>query len=366
MTFIRTLPVVALLSALCMQPALGEESTAEVIAALGLRESAIPVRDMKGWEKPKKIVVLADTPARLAWYQEAVKGVTLVPVRSGAEAMAAISDADAYLGTCQAGLLNAGKNLKWIHSQQAGVEDCLTPKVREGNILLTNVQRLNGPNVAEHTMALLLSLTRRINVAVANQAEGRWDGRNMRDVMDLDGKTMLIAGLGGIGTDIAKRANAFGMQVIATRNSSREGPPFVARVGLASELPAMIGEADVVVNVTPLTPETQDMFNAALFGRMKTGAYFINVGRGESVVTADLIAALKSGKIAGAGIDVTDPDPLPQGHPLWTSGNVVITPHTAGASELKQERAFVLIRENMRRYVAGEKMLSVVDVKRGY
>ncbi len=365
MTFARLLAIAAL-CACAAQPLHAEESTADVIKALGLREDAKPVSEMKGWQKPKKIVVVVDTPQRLAWYQEVVKGVTLVPVRTAKDAMAEMADADAYLGFCQAPLLNAAKNLKWIHSQQAGVEECLTPKVREGGILLTNVQRVNGPNVAEHAMALLLALTRQINVALANQEKGEWNGRNMRGVMDLDGKTMLIVGLGGIGTDIAKRADAFGMKVIATRNSSREGPPFVAKVGLANELPNMIGEADVVVNVTPLTPDTLGLFNAAMFARMKPTAYFVNVGRGESVVTDDLVAVLKAKKIAGAAMDVTDPDPLTKDHPLWSIPNVVITPHTAGNSDLRSERSYVLIRENMRRYVAGEKMLSVVDIKRGY
>ena len=193
-------------AALCMlaaQPLHAEESTADVIKALGLREDAKPVSEMKYWQKPKKMVVVVDTPERLAWYQEVVKGVTLMPVRTAKDAAPEMADADAFLGFCQAPLLNAAKNLKWIHSQQAGVEECLTPAVRAGGILLTNVKRVNGPNVAEHTMALLLTLTRQINVALANQAKGEWNGRNMRAVMDLDGKTMLIVGLGGIGTEIA-------------------------------------------------------------------------------------------------------------------------------------------------------------------
>ena len=184
--------------------------------------------------------------------------------------------------------------------------------------------------------------------------------------MDLDGHTMLVVGLGGIGTMIAERANAFGMHVIATRNSGHEGPSFVDYVGVADELPKLIGQADIVVNVTPLTPETMGLFNAAMFERMKPGAYFINVGRGKSVVTDDLLAALKSGRIAGAGLDVVDPEPLPKDHPLWHARNLVITPHVAGDSELKLDRAWLVMRENLRRYVAGDKLFSVVDVKRGY
>ncbi len=342
------------------------ESAADVSKALGLRESASPVREMKDWEKPKKIVFVTDSPTRLAWLQEAVTDVTLIAARTPKEAFAVIPDADAYLGFCQIALLSAGPKLKWIHSQLAGVEECLTPKVRAGGVLVTNVQRVNGPNVSEHAMALLLSLTRKIDVALDNQRYGKWDSSGMRRPTDLDGKTMLIVGLGGIGTDIAKKADAFGMRVIATRNSSREGPAFVAKVGLANELPAMIGDADVVVNAAPLTPDTMRLFDAAMFARMKPTAYFINVGRGESVVTDDLLTALTSGKLAGAGLDVTDPEPLPTDHALWSTPNVVITPHTAANSELKNERAWILMRENMRRYVAGEKMYSVVDVKRGY
>ena len=137
-------------------------------------------------------------------------------------------------------------------------------------------------------------------------------------------------------------------------------------MGLADELPKLIGQADIVVNVTPLTPETTGLFNAAMFARMKPTAYFINVGRGKSVVTDDLLAALKTGVIAGAGLDVVDPEPLPKDHPLWHAPNVVITPHVAGSSELKLDRAWLAIRENLRRYVAGDKLYSVVDVRRGY
>lgn len=347
-------------------PTHAAETAADVVKAFGLREDARPVRETSGWTRPQKIAVVVDTPQRLAWLQEEVKGVTLVPIRRPGEAPAAVADADAFVGVCQIPLIAAAKKLKWIQTQQAGVEDCLAPNVKAGGIIVTNVQRLNGPNVAEHAMALLLGISRQLNIALENQAEGKWDPRSMTEAVDLDGKTMLIAGLGGIGTEIARRADAFGMKVIATRATSRDGPAFVAKVGLSNELPQMIGEADVVVNVTPFTPETTKLFDAAMFKRMKDGAIFINVGRGESVVTSDLVEALDSGKLRGAGIDVTDPDPLPPNHRLWTSPNVIITPHTAGHSEIKRERVWLLVRENMRRYVAGEKLLSVVDVKRGY
>ncbi len=156
------------------------------------------------------------------------------------------------------------------------------------------------------------------------------------------------------------------MRVLATRRSSRSGPEFVDYVGLADEVTELAAQADVVVNAAPLTSETTGMFDAKFFARMKPTAYFINVGRGRSVVTADLVQALESGRIAGAGLDVTDPEPLPTGHRLWSLPNVIITPHVAGGSDLRAERFWTIIRENVRRYVAGEAMLSVVDVERGY
>jgi phosphoglycerate dehydrogenase-like enzyme len=183
---------------------------------------------------------------------------------------------------------------------------------------------------------------------------------------EVGGRTMLVVGLGGIGTEVARRAHALGMRVIATRNSSREGPDFVARVGLPGDLAAFAAEADVVVNATPLTPETEDLFDEEFFAAMKPGGYFVSVGRGASTDTDALVDALRSGHLAGAGLDVTDPEPLPAGHPLWSMPNVIITPHVASNSDVQDEREWILAVENLRRYVAGEPLLNVVDLRRGY
>jgi phosphoglycerate dehydrogenase-like enzyme len=177
---------------------------------------------------------------------------------------------------------------------------------------------------------------------------------------------MLVVGLGGIGTEIARRANALGMRVLATRNSSREGPDFIDYVGLSDEVNALAARADVVVSAVPLTGETTGMFDAAFFRAMKPAAYFINVSRGETAVTDDLVEALRDGRIAGAGLDVTDPEPLPAGHPLWSMPNVILTPHIAVASDVFFQTVLTLAAENVRRYAAGEPMISVVDLARGY
>jgi phosphoglycerate dehydrogenase-like enzyme len=217
-------------------------------------------------------------------------------------------------------------------------------------------------------MAMLFAFTRGLYRYIPEQLEGSWDrGAVSRDRMwEINGRTMLVVGLGGIGTEVARRAHALGMRVVATRRSSRSGPDFVDYVGLSDEVVDLVAAADVVVTALPLTPETTGMFDAEFFAAMKPTAYFINVGRGKSVVTDDLMAALESGELAGAGLDVTDPEPLPTDHPLWRLPNVIITPHVAASSVQAVERLQAVVRENLRRYVAGEPMLSVVDVGRGY
>ncbi len=344
------------------------QAVGNVAAELGIAESTLPARDMPGWQKPKKIVIAPDNAERLAWFQDAFKGsgVTIVAGHSTAELEKLIVDADALIGTCLPTVIAAGQKLRWVQIINNGIDQCTSiPKIRDGQVILTNMQRVSSSSVSNQAMALVLAIARQIPRAVNGQAQGTWS-RDKSSLLDLDDKTLLIVGLGGIGTQIAERAHVFGMRVIATRNSSHEGPSFVDYVGLSDELPKLIATADFVVNATPLTPETTGLFNAAMFARMKPTAIFINIGRGKSVVTDDLLAALNNGTIGGAGIDVFDPEPLPAGHPLWTAKNILITPHTASNSEMQYDRIWQVMRDNARRYAAGEKLLSPVDVKRGY
>ena len=178
---------------------------------------------------------------------------------------------------------------------------------------------------------------------------------------------MLVLGLGGIGTEIAKRGAGLGMRVVATRNSSREGPDFVDYVGLSDEMTGLAREADVIVNALPLTDSTRGILDAAFFEAIEGPGprYFINVGRGATVDTEALLDALRSGHLAGAGLDVTDPEPLPRDHALWLEPNVIITPHvSSGGGDRLRQRLMTL--ENMRRYLAGDRLLNVVDPERGY
>ncbi len=341
----------------------------QLIAELGLRESSTAVREAPGWKKPTRVVIRGADPQRLAWLGEVAEGVELVTASRHADALRAVTDAQAVIGYCSRELLDAGEDLHWIQLSSAGAERCLaTPDVRERRMVVTNMQRIYGPEIAEHAMAMLLAFTRGLYLHLREQHSGEWNRRLVprARMWELTDKTMLVVGLGGIGTEVAKRAHAWGMRIIATRRSSRSGPDYVDYVGLADEVLELARQADAVVNATPLTPATTGLFDAGLFEAMKPTAYFINVGRGKSVVTEDLVTALRRGKLAGAGLDVTDPEPLPPEHPLWQMSNVIITPHIAVASDLRMERYWFVVRENLRRYVAGDPMLSVVNLERGY
>jgi phosphoglycerate dehydrogenase-like enzyme/glyoxylase-like metal-dependent hydrolase (beta-lactamase superfamily II) len=342
----------------------------ELIEERMLREGPSPTRKDTGWSKPQKVLWRNYWPDRLPMLEHVAPGVEIIPFDNSDEAMGSIGDADALIGTANAELLAAGENLRWVQVGSAGVERYLEiPELASGEVLLTNGQRLASPVIGEHVMALTRALARGLNRAVAAQNVGQWQRSeigNSAPLTRLRGKTMLVVGLGGIGTEVARLASAAGMRVTAIRNSRRSGPPFVAKVGLGEDLVDYLRDADVVANCLPLTPDTKGKFDAALFDAMKPTAFFVNVGRGGTVNTSDLATALETGEIAGAGLDVTDPEPLPEGHPLWKAPNLIITPHFAAWSDAGRERRWLLYRENLRRFVAGERMLSVVDPERGY
>jgi phosphoglycerate dehydrogenase-like enzyme len=342
------------------------DATAHLIDTLGLHVAPQPVRERPGWRPPRVILVREDVRELLPQLQPAAPGVKFVVLASATARD--IADADAAIGVCTPEVLAKAKRLQWIQWEAAGVERCVQqPLVRERRPLITNMQRLAGPSMAEHVLALMLGLARHLPLFLHEQEQGHWaDWDGVPPSVDLAGKTLLVVGLGGIGTEVASRAHALGMRVIATRASGRTGPDYVSYVGLPEELLKLTADADFVANCAPLTPQTTAIFNQEFFATMKRSAYFISVGRGKSTVTADLVAALGSGRIAGAGLDVVDPEPLPADSPLWRAPNVIITPHVAADTPALLASYGLLLRENLRRYVAGEPMLSVVDIDRGY
>jgi phosphoglycerate dehydrogenase-like enzyme len=334
------------------------------LESLGLTPSGPAVRERAGWRPPKLILVAPYLHDSLAQLKDADPGARFIelPQASARE----IAGADATLGVCSAEVLQKAVHLQWIQWLGAGVESCVQqPLLRAHQVLLTNMQRTAAPSMAEHVIALMLALSRHLDYFLREQAQGHWS-EDTPQLSDLEGKTVLIVGLGGIGTEVAKRAHALGMRVTATRASGRSGPDYVSYVGLPDELLKLTKDADYVINCTPLTPQTTAIFNQEFFATMKPSAYFLSVGRGRSTVTADLVAALESHRIAGAGLDVVDPEPLPPSSALWHAPNVIITPHVAADTSVTAEERVLLLRENLRRFAAGEAMLAVVDVGRGY
>ncbi|MCB1700632.1 MAG: D-2-hydroxyacid dehydrogenase [Halioglobus sp.] len=347
-----------------------------IVEELDLQRADTPMRSNPTW-KPRRVVV--SMPAGVAQQMPELEALlrsaageidlvidtsTMVP---SAETLAG---ADGFIGLCSgAALENASPSLLWVHNYSAGMENCtgLPTQLTEGRVF-TNSKRLAGPAIAEHAIAMLLSLSTGLPTYQRAQVENRWDRSRAAGPKfgELRGKTLLVVGLGGIGTEIAWRANSLGMEVLATRNSVREGPDFIEYVGLPEELPLLASKADVVVNALPLTDQTTGIFDKAFFESMKPGAIFISVGRGASTVTDALLAALESGKLYGAGLDVTDPEPLPSDSPLWQMSNVIITPHVSASSPGSRERTAVIAAENLRRYIDGGYLLNVVNMQAGY
>ncbi|MBL9207727.1 MAG: D-2-hydroxyacid dehydrogenase [Opitutaceae bacterium] len=282
--------------------------------------------------------------------------------------MKEIVDADAIIGGVTREMVLAAKKLKWVQVNSAGVENYVSiPELRDRPIALTNMKIVQGIEIADHAFALLLGLTRNIDVAVANRSTKTWPtlakyGRPL----ELHGKTAVVIGVGGIGTQIAIRAKAFGMTVIGVDPKDLPYAPYLDRTVWPDRLDSVLPEADVIFISAPHTPATEKMIGAAQFARMKRGVLFIAVSRGKIYDNLELVAALKSGRVAGAGLDVTDPEPLPEDHPLWTTGRVIITPHIAGRSDGEGARFHDIYVDNLIRFGNGEPLRHTVDKQAGY
>jgi len=273
---------------------------------------------------------------------------------------------DAHLLT--SAFLDAAPGLRWAQSWSAGVERyiAISELMSRDEIVLTNMKGMYGPVIAEHVFAMMLSRTRNLPHYLEAGRRGDWDRGSGSALGALQGRTMLVVGLGGIGSEIAMRADAFNMRVLATARSLRRPPSYVDILGTTPNLEELLPQADVVVLAVPLTDETRGMINQETIARMKDGAWLVNIARGGVVDTEALVAALDAGKISAAFLDVTDPEPLPEGHTLWNRENVLLTPHVAARAELSGERRQALIIDNMRRFGSGELLLNVVDKAAGY
>ena len=315
-----------------------------------------------------KIVVAGQNPETIADWQTASDKVKLVRVTSDT-AMSEIADADAYIGNIRPELVEAGKKLRWVQTLSAGVEQVLhksgSDALADSDIVLTNNQIVQGPEIADHAMAFLLTLTRFLPTYLKRQAEENWQARPY-ELFELNGKNALVIGMGGIGLQIAIRAWAHGMKVVGVDPEDIAYLPYVDSIVKPDMLDSVIGDADVVFMAAPHTPESHRMIGPSQFEAMKDGAYFIAVSRGGTYDLGSLVKALDSKKLAGAGVDVTDPEPLPKGHALWKFENVIITPHIAGRSDMDRGRMLGVVKSNIRRFADGLRLINVVDKQKGY
>ena len=255
-----------------------------------------------------------------------------------------------------------GKNIKWIHSLSAGVENFLIPTIINSNILLSNSRGIHGIPMAEHVLAIMLSFTRQLEFFFNNQKSKLWQRTKLDE---LYGKTIGIVGLGSIGREIAKRAKGLGMQVYANKRTLTK-ELFVDQLFDQEQLVEMLAESDFVVVTLPLTDDTRNLFNLELFKTMKKSAYFINISRGAIVNEADIVTALQEGIIQGAALDVFDTEPLPESSPLWDQQNLIITPHISSLSPQYLDRAIKLFCENLKKYISSSELITLIDKEKGY
>ena len=316
----------------------------------------------------KKIVVAVPDSRLLEELRAVAPSARLVPVTSQT-VLHEIPDADGYIGEIKPAEVRAAKQLVWVQSLSAGVERVLhlsgSNDLRDSAITLTNNQIVQGPEIADHALGMLLLLTRRLYVFYGRQPQELWQARPYEGI-ELRGKNAVVIGVGGIGTQISVRAWACGMNVTGVDPEDIPYTPFVSRVVKPDQLNEVLPQADVVFISAPWTTQSQKMFGPRQFGLLKPGAYFIAVSRGGLYDMSALVQALDSNRLAGAGVDVTDPEPLPKGHPLWKFPNVIITPHVSGRSDHDQERMWGTVKENLRRFVAGQPLINVVDKQKGY
>lgn len=293
--------------------------------------------------------------------------ITIAIARDAADAAQAMAEVEVVLGVITPAMFARAKKLRWVHAITSGADAYLFPEMVASPVLLSGDKGLVGSHLADHTFGLLLALTRRIGRAIQD-APHSWKNRvaYRAEEFELEGCTMGVVGFGGTGRHIARRAAAFGMRVLAVDCDPVPPSPEVQEVWGSARLAEMLGQSDVVASGLPLTKDSHHLFNAKTFAQMKKGALFVNVTRGELFDDAALIAAIKSGHLAGAGLDVGPEEPLPTDHPLWTTPNVLMTPHTAGASQFRISRNLDRFCRNVALYRAGKPLEGQIDKQRGF
>lgn len=274
--------------------------------------------------------------------------------------------AQVILGNVPAAMLHGSPALEWLQTNSAGVEAYIRPGVLAGDTLLTNATGAYGLAIAEHMLGMLLELFKKLELYRDAQKSGAWQSQGA--VKAVYGSTVLVLGMGDIGGEFAARCKALGAKVIGVRRSPRPCPEYADEVHLLEDLDSLLPQADVVAVTLPGTDATRGLMSRERLAKMKEGAVLLNVGRGFIVDTEALCDALERGHLSGAGVDVTDPEPLPPTHRLWNIPTAVVTPHISGFYHLRQthERIVGIFLENLRHFQAGEPLRNLVDFATGY
>jgi phosphoglycerate dehydrogenase-like enzyme len=282
------------------------------------------------------------------------------------EALRYAPECEVILGWFLPAVCAAAPKLRWIQSFSTGMDKFLFPEIVERDeVMISNVAGLYASQGAEHAWALLLALTRGITTSWDNMKKKQWGGGAN---VELAGSTLGLVGLGGFGIEMAKRAQGYNMTILAIDAMRTDKPDYVAELKPATRenLHDLLRRSDVVMMACPLTKETYHLISHDELAQMKPGSYLINVTRGGIIDEPALVEALRAGKIAGAGLDVTEKEPLAADSPLWEAPNLILTPHRAGASQHRPRMIFEFFKENLERYLRGERPRNVIDKRKGY
>ena len=276
-----------------------------------------------------------------------------------------IRDAEVIYGWPDPAKLCLAKKLKWLHTPSAGVDAYADSSIFPNtDVIVTRSKDVFNIQIAEHVIMLFLAISRGLIDCVKSTSDGKW--ARIGGQLELSASTVLIVGAGAIGSELAKQLQGFGCTVIGVRRNVSDLPRYYDETCTYKEMDAILPRADYVALCLPRTPDTNGMFDYRRFSMMKRTAIISNIGRGDAIVTDDLDRALREGLIFGAGIDVTEPEPLPENHPLWSAPNVIITSHTSGSSEKANNRRFDVFYDLWKRYNAGQPMDKTVDFVKGY
>jgi len=291
--------------------------------------------------------------------------VELNLIDSNSDYLPLLKEAEIVFGWPKTELLKKAENLKWLHLPSAGVDRYANKELYQNrDLMLTNSSGVYGKPIAEHVFSMIMAHNRNLIDYAYDKKEKKWQRKN--DIKDFFNSTVGILGLGDIGSTIAKRAKAWGAEVLALKRTMIEFPNYVDQIYLNDDLDKLLKESDYLILTLPGTPETEGIIGRKELKMMKDTAFIVNIGRGSLIKQDELLEALKNNWIAGAGLDVTDPEPLPEDSELWELDNLILTPHTSGFSPTNDQRRFEIFKDNLQSYLQNQKLNNLVDFELKY